>query len=204
MASDDLVKRLQAGTSRLREEGLQAVLLGGPVLHIAGSLPLPVEQDPFGVGIAFLVVDNEQLWSVLVSGPGQMSTVVCITDDLDIGVQSLIAFSRLERRSETPLRLIQKMIWDIQRAGFWCVVSIDGFIEVSTVEAEPMKYPDDFMEFACGREKKYPKATIDFTDDHWTIVVTFDQSQHSSKRLQSSSVETIAQTVIDELTKGKA
>ncbi|MBL8131800.1 MAG: hypothetical protein JNL42_08075 [Anaerolineae bacterium] len=199
MVSDELVRRLQTGVGKLHEEGLQAVLLGGPVPHIAGTVPLQQDDE-----IGYVFAGNERLWSVVSTGPGRMSTVVCITDDLDIAVQSLIEFSRLERRTETPLRLIQKMIWDIQRAGFWCVVSVDGFIKVSTVEAEPMEWPDDFMELACSREKKYPMATIDFTDDHWTIVVTFDQSQHSSKRLQSSGVETIARMVIDELTRGKA
>ena len=204
MVSDELVKKLKAGASRLLEEGLIAVVLGAPSLHIAGGWPLPGEQDPMEMGKAYVFIDDEQMWSVRVSGPGQMSTVVSVSEDPDIGVEALIAYSRLERRSDPSRRRMQKMIWDIQRAGFWCVVGGDGLIEVSTVEAEPMKYPDDFMALAYRREKKFPMATIDFADDQWTIDVAFDHDQQNSRRLECSSVEDVAPRVVAALTAGRA
>ncbi|MBK8025311.1 MAG: hypothetical protein IPK19_28965 [Chloroflexi bacterium] len=198
MVSDELVKKLKAGASRLLEEGLKAVVLGAPSLHIAGSLPLPA-----GLGKPYVFIDDDQMWSVLVSGPRQMSTVVSVSEDPDIGVDALIAFSRLERRSDPSRRRMQKMIWDIQRAGFWCVVRGDGLIEVSTVEVEPMEYPDDFMVVAYRREKKFPMATIDFADGHWAVVVEFDQDQQNSRRLECSSVEDVAPRVVAALTAGR-
>lgn len=181
---------LQECVNRLQALGLNARVIGsGARSTILGASKIQYASDGRGIEHAedpFIIFFEDGYWRAELSGPGQMSTTVAKSGDIDEACNALISFFRMSKKQATlPATALRKLLWQLQEKGWNTHIISD--VEILVVQSGYTEFQPE------ARSGAIEYFALKLEKDKWSLV------KHHQSALQQLHISSNLAELVDKI-----